>query len=64
MNTDPVLPSNDIDEYEVVNSKDEFDKHNLPINEEEDNGTSQKKTQDFSSTHDNMIQEELQQVTD
>lgn len=58
-NTDPVLPSNESDEYEVVNSEDEFDKDH-PNNEEEDDGTSQKRDQDFSPTYDdNILHEEL-----
>lgn len=64
---DLVLLSNsyDSDEYQVVNFEDEFDRDNLPNNEEEDDGTSQKRGHDFSPPHDDdMLHEELQHVTE
>lgn len=57
------MDTNEVDKYCVVNSVDKMVKETIPNNEEEDDEISAKLIQAFNPSNDNMVQEELQNVT-
>lgn len=62
-NTDPVIPSSEIDEHAVINSEDDMEKDNLPTKDHDDDETCDHLIRVVSLSNDNELIEEFQQVT-
>lgn len=62
--TDPMLSSNAMDEYEVVNLEDEVEQDTLPNNDEdEDEEASDQLIRNFSPSNDSAMQQKILQIS-